>query len=564
MRTWSVFARSVLGLATVVLLGLPLGGRAEASDAGGERIQSYDVTLDVRPDGSLQVAETIAYDFGANSRHGIEREIDTEQRYDGSHDRRFPVSEVEVVSPTAPDQVQVIESGGETRLRIGDPDRTVTGRHTYRISYLVQAATTRYPERDELYWNAVGPGWSVPVERVTVRVAGAEVARAACYTGSPGSTTPCASADASGPSATYTGGPLAAGDALTVLAAFPAGSVAAAAPVLTDRLTPGRFVAGTPAVVLPVAAVLVGLPLWWLVGLVRRRRARAAATPPVSPAPQTAPPPGIRPALVSTVLHGSFKPVDQTAVLLDLAARGYLSISPVRSREWQLAAGRPPDASLRPEELAVLRAAFSKEPVTLLSKAGSRLAAARGQVRNQVYADVVGLGWFSRRPGSGKVLPAVLGGIALVLAIPVAVLGGFLLHAAVVGLALGVAGILLIVGALLVPAPRTPAGETVRAQLLAFRGHLATLDPGRLPPEQRQAAFAGLLPYAVVLALAPQLAQTLQAAGVGFGYADPMWFSTFSSDATRASSPVSSGSGGGSSSGGSSGGGGGGGGGGSW
>jgi uncharacterized membrane protein YgcG len=106
----------------------------------------------------------------------------------------------------------------------------------------------------------------------------------------------------------------------------------------------------------------------------------------------------------------------------------------------------------------------------------------------------------------------------------------------------------------------------VRAQLIAFRQLLAGIDPARLPPEQRQAAFAGLLPYAVVLALAPQLAQALQAAGVGFGCADPMWFSTFHRDATRASSPASSSSGSSGRSGfsGSSGGGGGGGGGGSW
>src|SRR4051812_47185834 len=156
MRTWSALTRSVLGVVAAGLVVLPLSGRAAAGDAGTEGIRSYDVTLDVRSDGSLRVAETIVYDFGGNSRHGIERDIDTEQAFDGSHNRRFPVSEVEVSSPTAPDHAEVTESGGETRLRIGDPDRTVTGRHTYRISYLVGAATTRSGDDDELYWNAVG------------------------------------------------------------------------------------------------------------------------------------------------------------------------------------------------------------------------------------------------------------------------------------------------------------------------------------------------------------------------------------------------------------------------
>ena len=56
VRIWSAFARSVLGVVAVALVALPLAGRAAASAAGDERIRSYDVALEVRPDGSLQVA----------------------------------------------------------------------------------------------------------------------------------------------------------------------------------------------------------------------------------------------------------------------------------------------------------------------------------------------------------------------------------------------------------------------------------------------------------------------------------------------------------------------------
>jgi hypothetical protein len=43
VRIWSAFARSVLGVVAVALVTLPLAGRAAASDAGDERIRSYDV-----------------------------------------------------------------------------------------------------------------------------------------------------------------------------------------------------------------------------------------------------------------------------------------------------------------------------------------------------------------------------------------------------------------------------------------------------------------------------------------------------------------------------------------
>ena len=176
-------------------------------------------------------------------------------------------------------------------------------------------------------------------------------------------------------------------------------------------------------------------------------------------------------------------------------------------------------------------------------------------------------GWFTQRPG-GNTGWAALGGVLFVLSLPLTFLLGVLAHAGIVGPALAAGGILLVVHAFTGPQPRTEAGETARSQLMAFRQTLSRIDPGRLPAEQREAALGSLLPYAVVLGLAPQLAAAFSAAGVvagGYAFAaTPMWWSTFSSDATRATSPSSSSSGGSGFSGGSSGGGGGGGGGGSW
>jgi uncharacterized membrane protein YgcG len=181
---------------------------------------------------------------------------------------------------------------------------------------------------------------------------------------------------------------------------------------------------------------------------------------------------------------------------------------------------------------------------------------------------VVEQGWYRKPPGERSGLVA-LGVLTIFFALPLTFLLGFVAHAGLAGPALAAGGGLLIAYALTRPAPRTEAGEIARSQLMAFKQTLAGMDPGRLPPEQREAALGGLLPYAVALGLAPQLASAFLAAGVvagGYAYtANPMWWSTFAGDATRASSPASSSSGGGSGfSGGSSGGGGGGGGGGSW
>lgn len=548
-------------VAVVALVGLP-AMPALAADADAERITSYGVTLQVRTDGSMEVEETIAYDFGGNAKHGIEREIDTEQKYDGSHNRRYPVSDVRVSSATAPDDVELTSSDARTTVRIGDPARTITGQHTYRIAYTVAAATTRYADHDELYWNAVGPDWDVPVDAVTVRVSGEQVTASSCFAGRPGGTGACTSAEAG----SFGQASLAAGEVLTVVAGFPAGSVASAAPILSDRPTVGRFLAGNPAYAVPGVLLALGIPLFVLVGGLRRKRSQEAPALAYRQQFQPQPPAGVRPLLANTLLTGSFKTVDPVAVLLDLSARGYLSITPLSKRDWRLVAVRPPDASLRPEEQEVLGAAFAKGPDTTLSDAGKALTRARGTLRRIALDGVVDQGWFTRRPGVDTGW-AALGGVLFVLSLPLTLLLGFLAHAGIVGPALSAGGILLVVHAFTKAQPRTEAGEVARSQLLAFKQTLSRIDPGRLPAEQREAALGGLLPYAVVLGLAPQLAAAFSAAGVvagGYAFAsDPMWWSTFSSDATRVTSPSSS-SGGSGSSGGSSGGGGGGGGGGSW
>ena len=554
--------RIMSALAGVVLLTGLAAGPAAAAAGDGERIRSYDVRLEVRPDGSLRVTETIDYDFGATPRRGIERDIDTEQRFDGSRDRRYPVSDVEVSSSTAPDQVQVTDSGDGTTVRIGDPDRTVTGRHTYRIGYTVAAATTRFAGHDELHWNAVGSGWRVPVGDVRVRVGGAEVTRATCFAGAPGATAPCDSAVASG---RFAQAALAPGEALTVVTAFPAGSVAAAAPVLVERRTARTFLAGSPLYALPLAALFLGGPGWLLVTGIRRKRAQEAPALAYRQGFAPQPPPGLRPALAGMLLSGSARPVDAVSVLLDLSARGHVSITPLAGRDWRLVAVRPPDASLPPEARAVLRAVFARGPDTTLKAAGRALLGVRGELRTIARDEVVRLGWFSRPPQEATG-PAALGAAMLFLAVPVTLLLGFLADAGVAGIALGAGGIVLVAHAFTRPRPRTAAGEIARSQLIAFKAHLSRIDPMGLPAGHREAALAGLLPFAVVLGLAPQLAGAFSAAGVvAGGYAaNPAWWSTFATDATRAATPSSSSGGSSGFSGGSAGGGGGGGGGGSW
>jgi hypothetical protein len=174
-----VRGRRRLDAVLLAIAGLLVGGVAAAGAVLGDdvRISAVWAGAAVAGDGSAQVVEVIDYDFGVWHRHGILREVPGMRQ--GS---------VQVSSATAPDDVLVQESGLQTQIRVGDPSLTVTGRHRYRLRYLLD----RVAPDARLAWNAVGTGWPVTIGDVRVDVvAPFEFRDPRCVRGVIGSTTPC-------------------------------------------------------------------------------------------------------------------------------------------------------------------------------------------------------------------------------------------------------------------------------------------------------------------------------------------------------------------------------------
>ena len=267
----------LLALLLAVLLGilvvLPLAAQS------GERIAAFDVTITVLPDGDLFIDERIEYDFGGAERRGIFRNIPFRYHYDEQYFRLIPITVLEVDSESgAPDDYLVEELGGETTIRIGDPDQTITGVHVYRIRYRVEGALNGFDTHDELYWNATGDGWEVPIERVTVRVeAPAEVQEAICFAGPFGSNWPCDAVIVTDATSTFTHTGLRPYEGVTIVVAIPPGVVPAPAPILEERWSFSRAFSLTPLTVgatggLSLLVLVAMTRTLWLVGRDRRWR----------------------------------------------------------------------------------------------------------------------------------------------------------------------------------------------------------------------------------------------------------------------------------------------------
>jgi len=186
--------RLLLGVSVAGAGVLLLPGVSQAAD--GEQITDYAVVMELQRDGTMQVTETIAYDFtdSASDKHGIIREIPTEFNTDNNAEIRvYPLSNIEVSSPTgAPADFDESNNDHATELKIGDADKTVSGQQTYEISYDVKGVLNGFDDHQELYWNAIGDEWNVPIAKATATVRGpAAIDKTACFRGDQGSTDTC-------------------------------------------------------------------------------------------------------------------------------------------------------------------------------------------------------------------------------------------------------------------------------------------------------------------------------------------------------------------------------------
>jgi len=131
--------------------------------------------------GEMHVVERINLTF-TDFNHGILRAIPNS--YKG-----LPLKlHVQNISSTsgAPTQFTTYGQNGNTVLKIGDPNRTLTGKQSYTIDYTVQNVITFYNDHDELYWDINGDQWPQPFEHVTARfhlAHGLSVNQSVCYTG---------------------------------------------------------------------------------------------------------------------------------------------------------------------------------------------------------------------------------------------------------------------------------------------------------------------------------------------------------------------------------------------
>lgn len=607
-----------LVLAAVFLGLIALSG---ASAQEGWVIRSFDARYQVNADGSIDVLEDIQVGFGTLQRHGIFRDIIVEQRYEGpevpdetrDYNRRYTLSNISVDDGQRSIQFERSRIGAALQLKIGDPDREISGEQRYRIQYKLSGALNAQTNEAELYWNVTGDQWEVAIERATVVVTAPSITRVTCFEGSAGSDAPCQS-QLSGNRAQFAASRrLSTGSGLTIVVGMPAGAVEAPPPDLVLIKTAEEKVRdfmGLKPLTLALAGFLGvgGLALvgryWWLEGRDRwfgdvhyltgstkeRRRpffAKDTVVVEYQPPETGHESRRLRPAEIGTLLDEQADTLDVSATIVDLAVRGYLKITEIEKQgvlgffgdeDYRLEKLKPADAELLEYERLLLEGLFEDGGDVLMSSLKNKFYSDLAKVKEALYKQVVGADkFFAGNPEKARTIHLVAGCVVTAIGWFATFLLGAELGAAIVGVPIILAGLALIVLSRSMPRRTVKGRETFR-RALGFREYMVVAETDRQRFYEEENIFEKYLPYAIVYDTVEKWAKAFegldgQPAQTSGWYVSshafaPLAFSnsisSFSSSLSSAISSTPGGSGGSGFSGGSSGGGGGGGGGGSW
>ncbi len=451
-----------------------------------EEVTSFSSDIVVSKDGTISVTERINYNF-PEPRHGIYRDIPIRYELDNGDAVIVPIEIVSVEG--GPHKIEKTRS--TMRIRIGNPDKTITGMHTYTIKYIATGALRYFDEHDELYWNVTGNEWNVPFRRVTAQVYLPESVEQdsimmKCFTGPAGSTEmDCLYHRSKG------GASFAADDMLTVVVSWkPKGLVAYIEPkypsIWTDVIIPASpWIAYA---LLPIAVFVFMFRRWRNQGRDPRGRGTIVV--------QYDPPNELTPAELGVLLDERADIKDISATIVDLAVRGYLKIKELPKKfltsqdfEFTRLKDFGPNGKLLKHEQIVMSIMFSgRDSVTLRKLIKDHAFNKKMQAINDaLYEKSVSDGYFDKNPHKVRSRYVIIGAICM--------FAGLMLGLAGIPIMLSGAAILLFGRAM----PRkTRQGMRGYEHALGFREYIAKAEKYRLQWQEKEHMFEKFLPYAMV------------------------------------------------------------------
>ncbi len=549
-------------------------GAVQSVGNGQEKILSYQNKSELTPSGKLISEERIIYDFGSNKKHGIFRNFPTVYKPRKGN----PHQEVNIISVTdETGESQPVTTSGLNILtaQIGDENKLVTGVKTYIIKYEVDRVINSVNGSDQFYWNFIGDGWNVPIEKASIFLnlpksfEGKEIT-SVCYKGAFADASECLLSSYSKniiqKEIIYNQNNLNPHEAMTIKIEFPKNYF----PVVSAWEI---FIWESPWYLgVPIISLIIFFFWWYVKG--RDPRGRGTIVP------QYEAPKEIEPAEAFIINRGALDNKGLTAQIIYLASAGYIKIKRIEEKkligkkvDYELEKIQESSQNIKIFNQKIMLALFKEGSTIKLSDLDNNFASDYRQIKKQIFRSVIDAGYYRSNPVVIKVVYLVISLVILLAGIGIA---SYMVFSAVGYISFILPGLFLAAFAFIMPI-KTVKGSLMKEYLLGLREFIKVAEADRIKfhnaPKKNPAKFEELLPYAMIFGLEKEWAQQFEdiyknppdwyvgnyAAFSVVAFTDSLH--EFSANTSSTFTSVSSSGGGG---GGFSGGGGGGGGGGSW
>jgi uncharacterized membrane protein len=509
--------KRIFFIAAVFFISLLAGGKVSA-----EQISDFQTAIKINPDASIDVTEKIIYDFGDSEHHGIYRDIPVKYQRN-NFNYNLKISNISVTDAAGQaERFAVSYPGNNIRIKIGDPDKMITGQHIYLIDYKIRRAINYFSDHDELYWNTTGNAWTVAIAKAEAQADFPEAADKtkisyACYSGAFGGHGQCSKFSASGTPTFYTAN-LQPGQGMTIVISLPKGAI-------FEPTALGNFIfilEDNWVLALPLVVLLILFLVWNRFGRDPKDKHPVVAQYDV--------PDNLTPVEAGTLIDTRVDNKDLSAEIIYLAIKGYLRITRLEegrifgiptSHDYLLEKLKDTDEGINNIDLLLLNTLIPKKE-RRISQIKQDIDSKRqfDQVKDSVYRGLKEKGYIARNPNGIKIAFYVVGGAFLALA----VFGLYNWLGLAVIISLILSGLLFFVFASLM-GQRTDKGVEVENYLKGLKLYLGVVEKDRInfhnAPAKNPQTFEKFLPYAMALGVEKAWAGQFE----GIYTQPPTWYS---------------------------------------
>jgi uncharacterized membrane protein len=385
-------------------------------------INNFNSRIVIQNNGQVNITEQIAVDFGTNLKHGIYRDIPVIYQNTDGNKTYTKINIISVLQDGLPAQYKRYNSNDYLRLQIGNPNLTINGKYNYEINYNVSGILRSYATYDELYWNVTGNYWDVAIQNVkaTVEIPDSKIGNINCFEGPRGSTDVCNSIILADKTAQFiNNNPLTAHGGLTIAVTYPKGlvpilQIEKPKTVLDGILSPVNIAAFGIILLSGIGFTIMlwlkkGRDYWFKTSSLLDTKAKSEIKPLgiyETTVVEFTPPENLRPAEIGVLMDERADTLDITATIIDLATRGYLSITEKEKKwifgqtDYILKKSEKNNMGLLSYEKLLLEKLFSGVSIISVSELKTTFYDDLAMVKKQLYQNVMDKHLFVENPQS--------------------------------------------------------------------------------------------------------------------------------------------------------------------